>query len=54
VIAKRGNDGKRIWTTESDGPIWVGSTWADFNGDEIADVLLGSYDQVYALGYREE
>jgi len=54
VIAKRGYDGKRIWTTESDGPIWVGSAWADLNGDEIADVLLGSYDQVYALGYWEE
>jgi len=54
VIAKRGSNGKRIWTTESDGPIWVGSAWADLNGDEIADVLLGSYDQVYALGYREE
>ena len=54
VIAKRGDDGKRIWTTESDGPIWVGSAWADFNDDEIADVLLGSYDRVYALGYREE
>ena len=54
VIAKRGYDGKRIWTTESDGPIWVGSAWADLNGDEIADVLLGSHDQVYALGYREE
>nr|CBH38862.1 hypothetical protein BSM_23390 [uncultured archaeon] len=26
----------------------------DLNGDEIADVLLGSHDQVYALGYREE
>ena len=54
LIAKRGCDGKRIWTTESDGPIWVGSAWADLNGDEIADVLLGSRDQVYALGYREE
>ncbi len=54
VIAKRGYDGKRIWTTESDGPIWVGSAWADLNGDEIADVLLGSHDRVYALGYREE
>ncbi len=54
VIAKRGYDGKRIWTTESDGPIWVGSAWADLNGDEIADVLLGSYDRAYALGYREE
>lgn len=54
VIAKRGYDGKRIWTTESDGPIWVGSAWADLNGDEVADVLLGSHDQVYALGYREE
>ena len=54
VIAKRGYDGKRIWTTESDGPIWVGSAWADLNGDEIADVLLGSYDRVYALGYQEE
>ena len=54
VIAKRGYDGKRIWTTESDGPIWVGSAWADLNGDEIADVLLGSHDHVYALGYREE
>jgi len=54
VIAKRGYDGKRIWTTESDGPIWVGSAGEDLNGDEIADVLLGSRDQVYALGYREE
>ena len=54
VIAKRGYDGKHIWTTESNGPIWVGSAWADLNGDEIADVLLGSRDQVYALGYREE
>ncbi|NAS89298.1 hypothetical protein C4E24_06120 [ANME-1 cluster archaeon AG-394-G21] len=54
VIAKRGYDGKRIWTTESDGPIWVGSAWADQNGDEIADVLLGLHDQVYALGYTEK
>nr|QNO57549.1 hypothetical protein PKDJNKLE_00035 [Methanosarcinales archaeon ANME-1 ERB7] len=54
LIAKRGYDGKRIWTTESDGPIWVGSAGEDLNGDEIADVLLGSHDQVYALGYREE
>ncbi|HIE00861.1 MAG TPA: hypothetical protein EYP59_11335 [Thiotrichaceae bacterium] len=50
VIAKRGYDGKRIWTTESDGPIWVGSALADLNGDEIADVLLGSHDRVYAFG----
>jgi outer membrane protein assembly factor BamB len=54
LIAKRGDNGKRIWTAESDGPIWVGSAWAGLNGDEIADVLLGSYDRVYALGYQEE
>ena len=52
VMAKRGDDAKRIWAAESDGPIWVGSAWADLNGDEIADVVLGSYDQVYALGYQ--
>ena len=54
VIAKRGHNGEHLWEESVTGMDLFALSASDLNGDEIADVLLGSYDQVYALGYREE
>ncbi|NOR76900.1 MAG: hypothetical protein GQ523_00355 [Methanophagales archaeon] len=54
VIAKRGHNGEHLWEESVTGRDLFALSASDHNGDEIADVLLGSHDQVYALGYREE
>ena len=56
VIAKRGYDGEQLWEEQVTGTelFLFALPAGDLDGDEIADVLLGSHDQVYALGYREE
>ena len=54
VIAKRGHNGEHLWEESVTGMDLSALPAGDLNGDKIADVLLGSRDQVYALGYREE
>ena len=53
-IAKRGHNGEHLREESVTGMDLFALSASDLNGDEIADVLLGSRDQVYALGYREE
>ena len=57
LIAKRGRDGEPLWEEHVNGTSWISPSAlivVNLNGDEIADVLLGSQDQAYALRYREE
>jgi len=53
-MAKRGRNGEPLWEEQVTGMDLSALPASDLNGDEIADVLLGSHDLVYALGYREE
>jgi hypothetical protein len=56
VIAKRGYDGEPLWEEHVTGTelFLFALPAGDLDGDEIADVLLGSHDQVYALRYTEK
>ena len=54
LMAKRGRNGEPLWEESVTGMELSALPASDLNGDEIADVLLGSHDLVYALGYREE
>ena len=47
IIGIQGSDGTELWRAESDGYIWIGI--GDLNNDGINDVLLGSFNEMYAL-----
>jgi hypothetical protein len=54
VIAKRGHNGEHFWEESVTGMDLSALPADDLDGNEIVDALLGSQDQLYALGYREE